>query len=616
MHNPTPNRCCILGSGYSVRDNLWNISIDKLPVWEKIQNEFTIGTNFTYNWFTSTVLLYSDYQFYFSQKHNLKNVPLILGKKDGAYLRKGAIKIDNNVVLLKECERKQKLIWKEREIGLHAHYWGKDAWTKGWYCYDKETEILTEQGWKFFKDLNKKEKILTLNSKTDKIEYHYPTNYIKYKYKGNMIREKNKKIDLLVTPNHRMYIKKGHHRNLKNYFFERADNLEKYKEIIYRVGIPYEGTFKKYFMLPEVNVNTKYYKPAKKINMNYWLQFLGWYLSEGSYYYAKKGNYRVYISQSDKKPKYCKEIEKIIKKCGFKYYKAKCKTCNNYVIHNKQLFTFLKQFGHSHDKYISREFLNLKQNQLKLLLQTLVKGDGSINKNTGQISYFTASDRLANDVSELSLKCDYVPYSYKRRSGFNNSLGHVLNINKTQTLLVQNNIRERVPYDDDVYCVEVPNHVIYVRRNGHSCWSGNCSQLIGLKALNMAIALDCKEIYLLGFDAGGDDENRTHFYSDTEKGSYVWNGTKHCGVGKDKKGYYKTGNYNKLEELNKYWFEPFEDELKKGIRIYNVSLNSNITTIPKISYNDFYNNLNEIHSSNQNEIREYIKFRLRDKNDV
>ena len=28
-------------------------------------------------------------------------------------------------------------------------------------------------------------------------------------------------------------------------------------------------------------------------------------------------------------------------------------------------------------------------------------------------------------------------------------------------------------YDDKIYCVTVPNHVIYVRRKGKPCWSGN-----------------------------------------------------------------------------------------------------------------------------------------------
>lgn len=32
-----------------------------------------------------------------------------------------------------------------------------------------------------------------------------------------------------------------------------------------------------------------------------------------------------------------------------------------------------------------------------------------------------------------------------------------------------------VSYDDFVYCVEVPNHIIFVRREGKSVWCGNCS---------------------------------------------------------------------------------------------------------------------------------------------
>jgi len=32
-----------------------------------------------------------------------------------------------------------------------------------------------------------------------------------------------------------------------------------------------------------------------------------------------------------------------------------------------------------------------------------------------------------------------------------------------------------IPYRGKVYCVSVPNHIIYVRRNGKAVWSGNSS---------------------------------------------------------------------------------------------------------------------------------------------
>jgi hypothetical protein len=30
-------------------------------------------------------------------------------------------------------------------------------------------------------------------------------------------------------------------------------------------------------------------------------------------------------------------------------------------------------------------------------------------------------------------------------------------------------------YEDMVYCVEVPNHIIFVRRKGKTAWCGNCA---------------------------------------------------------------------------------------------------------------------------------------------
>src|SRR3990167_10714389 len=45
-----------------------------------------------------------------------------------------------------------------------------------WFgCYDKETEVLTDSGWKFFAEITGTEKICTLNPATKEIEYQLPT---------------------------------------------------------------------------------------------------------------------------------------------------------------------------------------------------------------------------------------------------------------------------------------------------------------------------------------------------------------------------------------------------------------------------------------------------------
>ena len=75
-------------------------------------------------------------------------------------------------------------------------------------CFDKETEVLTENGWKFFKDLSYEDKVATLNPETNNLEYETPTNIYSYDYDGKMYFLKNDKIDILVTPNHKHYVAK------------------------------------------------------------------------------------------------------------------------------------------------------------------------------------------------------------------------------------------------------------------------------------------------------------------------------------------------------------------------------------------------------------------------
>ena len=113
--------------------------------------------------------------------------------------------------------------------------------------------------------------------------------------------------------------------------------------------------------------------------------------------------------------------------------------------------------------------------------------------------------------------------------------------------------------------------------------------LSGILGINLAIALGCTEIYLLGFDCNA-TEGRTHFYQDeymphhkSETGKEV------CGVGYREDGKYKTSNYN--QNFNEKYL-PFVKELDK-VEIVNVSENSGITVFPKINYSEFYSRLLE-----------------------
>jgi len=93
-----PNQLIILGGGYSLKEG-----IDK-GLWELLKGKYTIGLNYSYNFFDSTILCYVDGngQFYDEEmkKENFRNLPLIIGKKPGD------IKILSNTIILKTNDAK------------------------------------------------------------------------------------------------------------------------------------------------------------------------------------------------------------------------------------------------------------------------------------------------------------------------------------------------------------------------------------------------------------------------------------------------------------------------------------------------------------------------------
>ena len=92
--NLIPKQCIILGGGVSIREG-----IDK-GLWSKLENKFTIGLNFSYNFFNSTFTCFVDpMTFYRKNKHELKNLGLLAGR----YTPEIKKEILPNTIFLKPC---------------------------------------------------------------------------------------------------------------------------------------------------------------------------------------------------------------------------------------------------------------------------------------------------------------------------------------------------------------------------------------------------------------------------------------------------------------------------------------------------------------------------------
>lgn len=357
------------------------------------------------------------------------------------------------------------------------------------YCYDKETELLTKEGWKFFNELTEDDIVATLNTETNLLEYHKPDDIVKEKYVGNMVSVESQSVSLLVTPNHKMWIKYGFYSDYN--FVDAIDVVD--KTIWFKKACDYIGEEQEYFTLPRVDFikANKYgekYKFEKKIKMDTWLKFLGLYLSDGNCkkngnrYGTRKGirhEYCVILTQ--KKEHNLSIFESVLDELGYKYYRDGF----DYKISDKQLWTYLKRYGKSHEKYIDHDIKILGNRQLNILLTHLMIGDGTnikypkFNKEANKMyhyttnSYYTNSVRLMNDVSEICIKCGYgITVRPNKKQGYRDVYSiHML---KAKDFKVKKeNIKIIKNFDDYVYCVSVKNRTVLVKRNNRIVWSGN-----------------------------------------------------------------------------------------------------------------------------------------------
>ena len=342
-------------------------------------------------------------------------------------------------------------------------------------CYSDDTEVLTDEGWKFFKDVQGNEKIFSLNPFTKETSY---TNIIR-KYEKKVDEElyyfKKRGIDLMVTGNHRMLVNQASDKILT------ADKIKGEYHTLPVRGFNYKNTTDiTTFTLPKTKQLEKYSRKEieveeKTIGLNEWLEFFGFWIADG---YTRNhinvnGNrdYTIGIKQNLNNSEY---VERLFSQIGFpcKIYRDKNKA--NFCVYSKQLWEYLVQFGDSTTKYIPRWILNLPKENLQYFFNGYLNGDS--NGDDALFRIGSVSKQLCSDLAEIILKVDgrIVNFIPKKSKG-----NRYYQASYSKQNLSRENIKypkaERIKYDRNVYCLELEeNHIMLVRRNGTAVWCGNC----------------------------------------------------------------------------------------------------------------------------------------------
>ena len=354
------------------------------------------------------------------------------------------------------------------------------------YCYDEQTECWTAEGWKKYTELTLNDTVMSLNAVTQEIEYSSIERIIIRDNDERMISFNNNNLNLLVTENHRMFVKSDRKRQgigIRNVRWSSENGIRLAKKtgamwFIPRSGYSYTSHSKvNEIVIPACDILTKgreHVKAETIIPLDVWLPFFGLWLADGCVCNSKASDgrqlYTVSIKQAGERRK---AVMEMLERLPYKAieYSNKGTDRSNINIYSKQLWLYMKQFGKSDEKFIPRWILDLPTEYLQLLWKWYTFGDSHISGTGIKIS--SISERLINGLQEIALKLGTL--CQIRTFSCGNSTLYYFQYNPESRNIRYSGKRYVDDYSGKVWCITLTNNSVFlVRRNGLIAFSGNC----------------------------------------------------------------------------------------------------------------------------------------------
>lgn len=358
-------------------------------------------------------------------------------------------------------------------------------------CFSDDTEVLTNDGWYTYENLknctNNNLKVATINPKNKKFEYNQIQKIYEYDYDGVMVNFKQKGVDILVTPNHRMVYNKRTDSREKTNFEEKISikNAEDLKQD-YLYAIPYTGKWEGEDF--DIQIGHDKFKQSD------FLPFLGWFITDGGI-----SGRSVNIYQS--KEQNFEHIRCCLEKLGLPYKEYERnrpgkKPKKIFSIHNIPFRDGLKNwFKESLGKYersrIPSEILRSKKQHLLLLFESMILGDGGWSEDKCYV-FDTLNRGLANDFQILCLKlgygCNIKKKEIKTKFGTKSykRTAYRCNISYERKNIIRKHHSETKDYQGKVWCLSVNNGTVIARRKGKPFVSGNSLYPTIIKEYNLS----------------------------------------------------------------------------------------------------------------------------------
>lgn len=364
----------------------------------------------------------------------------------------------------------------------------------GYDCYTADTEFLTATGWKLFDQVTNDDKLATvymgprlIEHKPFTLEYQSPTERFDGTFSGNLYNLVGNHIDVSVTPNHRLLVKKVERKSKKEYEW----------------GLVEAASLPDCFdVLNTIVPKTKTYQRAVEARLDcvpirVYLTLMGWYLSDGCMLF-KENNTPKSIRISQKKggrlhwymSRLHNKWKNAISSSMFAYNRTPTDFRDYEIIeiildvrNNEVVSKMYKDCGCREEKRIPRWVFKLSRYDMMLVLRGALLGDGTLREHKTVDDtwiYYSKLRGLADDIQELAFLCGfqtslYGPYdSSKLDYDVKMYQVHVgMKAPQRHQFIRSDGIRQKEVKDQKIVCFTVPNGTLVTRHNGHVGIHGN-----------------------------------------------------------------------------------------------------------------------------------------------
>jgi hypothetical protein len=348
-------------------------------------------------------------------------------------------------------------------------------------CYSEDTEVLTRSGWMRHSKVTLADEIACFDPQTDTFRYCCPSHLWEYDYEGEMYRFSSPSYDAFVTPNHRMLVRPSwasRHEPIgsgmgRPFAYNREGwTFKEAHEIAGDLEMPWSAVFE-----GGQEPKTILGYPAEGF-----LQFIGWWVSEGWLNKTSKG-----LGVCQALRDVATKMARVMSETGIMFTESIGPPGTGGTLpgwkayigrrNNRELCSWVPNncgVG-CVNKRLPCLVWTLSARYKSILLGALMEGDGS--KGRGDTyRYSTTSAQLADDVQRLAIECGRMSTVSPKIVGEQHSDSYQVNIGRLDrkriTLRKARNVTVGA-YAGKVYCLTVPTGAYLVRRNGKPAICGN-----------------------------------------------------------------------------------------------------------------------------------------------